>query len=182
MAEMKDAHVVVEIAVDAEHQQKIMSAMNTISAMQEHPLKEISNSPGHLLLLKLWQREEDLHGRKIASKETRMHSIKNDIFQLCCFFLMFHAFFLTILFTSSLEHDENQNNMCHKWWIPSILSICTSLVIAFLVQLKLFRVEFERYQITRSSRHFMEVQELGSSFYSIAHQLMERLPDSFKPA
>ncbi|KAG9148818.1 hypothetical protein Leryth_024718 [Lithospermum erythrorhizon] len=60
MAEMKDAHVVVEIAVDAEHQQKIMSAMNTISAMQEHPLMEISNSPGHLLLLKLWQREEDL--------------------------------------------------------------------------------------------------------------------------
>ncbi|KAJ6313782.1 hypothetical protein OIU78_017432 [Salix suchowensis] len=87
MAEMRDAHI-VEIPVDEEHQQKLICSMNSITAIQNHPLAEISNSPGHLLLLKLWQREEDLFGRRIALKESRMDSIKREIFQLCCFFLV----------------------------------------------------------------------------------------------
>ncbi|CAB4312251.1 unnamed protein product [Prunus armeniaca] len=107
MAEMKDSHV-VEIPVDEEHQQKLSSAMTIISAIQHHPLMEISESPGHLLLLKLWRREEDLFGRRIARKESRMDSIRREIFQLCCFFLIFHGFFMTILFTSSV-------NLCRYW-------------------------------------------------------------------
>ncbi|KAH9804509.1 hypothetical protein KPL71_002154 [Citrus sinensis] len=99
---MKDAHV-VEIPVDEEHQQKVLCCMNTTTAIQHHPLMEISQSPGHLLLLKLWQREEDLFGRRISLKESRMDSSKREIFQLCCFFLVFHGFFLTLLFTSSFK-------------------------------------------------------------------------------
>ncbi|KAH8494882.1 hypothetical protein H0E87_021331 [Populus deltoides] len=133
MAEMKDAHI-VEIPVDEEHQQKLICAMNTITAIQNHPLAEISNCPGHLLLLKLWQREENLFGRRIALKESRMVSIKREIFHLCCFFLVFHGIFLTILFTSSVDSKEHT---CKNWWIPSLASVCTSLVFVSLVQVKI---------------------------------------------
>ncbi|XWS11438.1 hypothetical protein CRYUN_Cryun38cG0083000 [Craigia yunnanensis] len=87
---------------------------------------EISQSPGHLLLLKLWQREEDLFGRKIALKESRLDSIQREIFQLCCFFFIFHGFFFNFLFTSSVS--DKKNRTCNKWWIPSVVSVSTSLV------------------------------------------------------
>lgn len=133
---MKDAHV-VEIPVDQEHrQQQILLATNNTSLIQHHPLMEISQSPGHLLLLKLWQREEDVFARRIALKETRLENIKREVFQLCCFFFAFHGFYLTLLFTSSIHSEERT---CQKWWIPSCLSLFTSLVIIFFVQLKLFR-------------------------------------------
>ncbi|KAM0995710.1 hypothetical protein ACFX2I_005757 [Malus domestica] len=114
MAGMKDAHI-VEIPVDEEHQQKLSSALTIISANQHHPLMEISESPGHLLLLKLWRREEDLFARRIAGKESRMDSIRREIFQLCCFFLIFHGFFTTILFTSSVNKSEDHVNLWRYW-------------------------------------------------------------------
>nr|GMD97968.1 homeobox-leucine zipper protein PROTODERMAL FACTOR 2-like [Ipomoea batatas] len=43
----EDAHVVVEIPVDEEHQQK--KQITICCAIQHHPLMEISRSPGHLL-------------------------------------------------------------------------------------------------------------------------------------
>lgn len=172
MAETKDAHVVVEIPVDEEHQQKLISATNTTSsAIQHHPLMEISQSPGHLLLLKLWQREEDLFGHKIAIKEARLDNIRKEIFQLCCFYFIFHGIFLTISFTS-YNSDENQHrNMCHRWWIPSVLSMCTSLVIVFLVQMKLFRYWKVTNQLQREkndnrtlTRCIQELRMKGASF------------------
>ncbi|KAK8496560.1 hypothetical protein V6N12_058119 [Hibiscus sabdariffa] len=113
MAEMADTHI-VEIPVDDEHQQKLSCALSTITAIQNHPLMEISRSPGHLLLLKLWQREEDLFGRRIALKESRLDSIKREIFQLCCFFVIFHGLFFNILFMSSVGAEEHRT--CGKWY------------------------------------------------------------------
>ncbi|XP_021826806.1 uncharacterized protein LOC110767541 [Prunus avium] len=167
MAEMKDAHV-VEIPVDEEHQQKLSSAMTIISAIQHHPLMEISESPGHLLLLKLWRREEDLFGRRIARKESRMDSIRREIFQLCCFFLIFHGFFMTILFTSSVNSEEH---ICKKWWIPSILSVSTSFVFVFLVQVNLCRywkvwsqLQREKTDNRALTRCIQELRMKGASF------------------
>ncbi|KAK9268586.1 hypothetical protein L1049_000340 [Liquidambar formosana] len=167
MAESKDTHI-VEIPVDEEHQQKLNAAMNTFSAIQHHPLMEISESPGHLLLLKLWQREEDLFGRRISLKETRMDTIRREIFQLCCFFFIFHGFFLTILFTSSVNKNDHT---CSKWWIPSILSFSTSLVIIFLVQMKLYRywkvsrqLQTEKNDNRALTRCIQELRMKGSSF------------------
>ncbi|KAJ0047202.1 hypothetical protein Pint_03655 [Pistacia integerrima] len=111
--------------------------MKTITAIQHHLLTEISQSPGHLLLLKLWQRDEDLFSPRIALKESLMDSIRREMFQLCCFFLLFHGLFLIILFTSSVNVKQESN--CEKWWIPSCLSSSTSLVFVFLVQVKLYR-------------------------------------------
>ncbi|XVF76948.1 hypothetical protein PTKIN_Ptkin14bG0001100 [Pterospermum kingtungense] len=168
MAEMKDAHI-VEIPVDEEHQQKLSCSFNTITAIQNHPLMEISQSPGHLLLLKLWQREEDLFGRKIALKESRLDSIKREIFQLCCFFFIFHGFFFNILFTSSV--GDKEHHTCKKWWIPSIVSASTSLVFVFLVQVKLYRywkvwrqLQRERNDNRALTRCIQELRMKGASF------------------
>ncbi|KAJ0102178.1 hypothetical protein Patl1_03698 [Pistacia atlantica] len=108
MAEKKDAYV-VEIPVDEEHQNKVLYCMKTIAAIQHHPSTEISQSPGHLLLLKLGQRDEDLFGRRIALKESRIDSIRREMFQLCCFFLLFHGLFWTMLFTSSVNVKQESN-------------------------------------------------------------------------
>lgn len=173
MAEHKNAHHIVEIPVDEEHQQKILSAMTKISAIQNHPLMEISNSPGHLLLLKLWQREEDLFGRKIAKKESRLDSIRSEIFQLCCFFFLFHGFFLTIL-SASVAYTNNVKDhvqVCHKWWVPSLLSVSTSLALIFLVQVKLCRywkvckqLQGERTDSRSLTRCIQELRMKGASF------------------
>ncbi|KAJ6752544.1 hypothetical protein OIU85_002914 [Salix viminalis] len=57
MAEMKDAHI-VEIPVDEEHQQKLICSMNSITAIQNHPLAEISNSPGPSLCFSSFGKEK----------------------------------------------------------------------------------------------------------------------------
>ncbi|KAJ6980546.1 hypothetical protein NC653_028369 [Populus alba x Populus x berolinensis] len=45
-----------------------------------------------------------------------------------------HGIFLTILFTSSVDSKEHT---CKNWWIPSLVSVCTSLVFVSLVQVKI---------------------------------------------
>ncbi|XP_073303263.1 uncharacterized protein [Primulina huaijiensis] len=159
MAETKHAHI-VEIPVDEERQQKLIQ--------QHHPLAEISRSPGHFLLLKLWQREEDLRSRRLAMKESRMDSIKQEIFQLCCFFFIFHGLFFTVMFTSS---SGDRQLGCRKWWIPCVLSLCYSAVIVFLVQLKLCRywkmegqLQRERAEGRGLTRCIQELRMKGDSF------------------
>ncbi|PIN19567.1 hypothetical protein CDL12_07766 [Handroanthus impetiginosus] len=161
MAETKDAHI-VEIPVDEEHQKKLFSA-----AIQHHPLAEISQSPGHFLLLKLWQREEDIFSRRMSRKESRKDAIGREIFQLCCFLFVFHGLFFTILFTSTSSGDHH----CKKWWIPSVLSLCTSLVIVFLVQMKLCRywkverqLQRDRAECRALTRCIQELRMKGASF------------------
>lgn len=134
MAEMKGAHVVVEIPVEGENQQK----KPCITVIEHHPLMEISQSPGHLLLLKLWQREEGIFGRKIAAKEARIDFLRREIFQICCSFFVFSAICFTVLFTAYLD-EAKLSGSCRKGWIPSAALTCTSLFVAFIVQIKVCR-------------------------------------------
>ncbi|ERN04390.1 hypothetical protein AMTRI_Chr13g84680 [Amborella trichopoda] len=159
-----ESHI-VEIPVDEEHQKPHLSA--TASSTQ-HPLHEISESPGHLLLLKLWQREEDLFAHRIAIKETRIDTTRREVFQLCLFFFAFHGFFFTLLFTSSI-HLENSS--CKKWWVPSCLSLIASLVTICSVQYKLFRYSKVLKQLQRERsdsralvRCIQELRMKGASF------------------
>ncbi|XVF70975.1 hypothetical protein PTKIN_Ptkin11bG0205300 [Pterospermum kingtungense] len=169
MAEIKDTHT-VEIPVDEKHQQnKLLCALTTVTAIQNHPLMEISESSGHLLLLKLWQREEHLFGRRIALKESRLDSIKTDIFQLCCFFFIFHGLFFNLLFASSVK--EHHYHSCRKWWMPSIVLVSTSVVFLFLVQDKLWRywkvwrvLQRERNDNRALTRCVQELRMKGASF------------------
>ncbi|XP_010536779.1 PREDICTED: uncharacterized protein LOC104811695 [Tarenaya hassleriana] len=162
MGETRDAYV-VEIPVDEEHQEKRQMGSNRgiLEMIQQHPLSEISESPGHLLLLKL-----------CLLKESRIDSIKREIFQLCCFFLVFHGFFFTILYSSSEGENHGKNDeICRKWWIPSAVSLASSLVMVLLVQAKLFlywkvcrRLERERNDNRALTRCVQELRMKGSSF------------------
>ncbi|KAL9319973.1 hypothetical protein ACSQ67_011812 [Phaseolus vulgaris] len=179
MGEAKDAHI-VEIPVEQEHHlhhKNVLCSMtsNMIEAIEDHPLTEISESPGHLLLLKLWQREEELFAKRIAHKETRMDSIKAELFQLSSFFFIFHGFFLTLLFTSwaksHQEDQQDQHSVCYKWWLPSMLSLCTSLVFVVLVQVKVHRfwkvwaqLQRERSDGRAVTRCIQELRMKGASF------------------
>ncbi|KAK7387208.1 hypothetical protein VNO78_27799 [Psophocarpus tetragonolobus] len=176
MGEAKDSHI-VEIPVEQEHEHQhnnheknVLCSMtsNMIEAIEDHPLTEISESPGHLLLLKLWQREEELFAKRIAHKETRMDTIKAELFQLSSFFFIFHGFFLTLLFTS---WAKAQHSVCHKWWLPSMVSLCTSLVFVTLVQVKVHRywkvwgqLQRERNDGRAVIRCIQELRMKGASF------------------
>ncbi|RRT65887.1 hypothetical protein BHE74_00006046 [Ensete ventricosum] len=126
MAEPQDDTHVVEIpaAAGAEPRRHSDGDDNALVVIQHHPLTQISESPGHLLLLKLWQREEDLHGRRAAALEARMDGAKREAFHLSCLFLAFHGLSLTLLFAASVAGDA-----CRDWWVPSCLSLLTSLVL-----------------------------------------------------
>ncbi|KAK9070633.1 hypothetical protein SSX86_011035 [Deinandra increscens subsp. villosa] len=164
MAEMKDLdHHLIEISADDDNRKKI------ISAIQNHPSMEISESPGHLLLLKLLQREEDLSGRRIARKETRLDTLRREVFQLCLFFFTFHGLFLTILFSSS--RNAAGVGVCRKWWIPMITSLSFCVVMVFLVHMKLVRYWKVYGQILREktdnrglTRCIQELRMKGVSF------------------
>ena len=92
----------------------------------QHPLEEIADSRGHLLLLKLWQRDEELISRRIEVKESRIESIKKEIFHLACLYFSFHGIVLTLLFIFAIQENSHT---CTRWWIPSTLSLITSLVL-----------------------------------------------------
>ncbi|KAK1281995.1 hypothetical protein QJS10_CPB22g00328 [Acorus calamus] len=49
----------------------------------EPKLEEISESPDHLLLLKLWQREEDLRPLRIGQTKAHLDSLKCEVFHIC---------------------------------------------------------------------------------------------------
>ncbi|KAM6552474.1 hypothetical protein CsatB_013236 [Cannabis sativa] len=165
MAETPHTHIVEIPTMDSEHHKK-----PSLSSLKNHPLMEISNSPGHLLLLKLYQRQEHLYNHRITRKETRFDSIKEEIFQLCCSFFLFHTFFLTLLFTSSLN-SQKPISVCKKWWIPSLVSVSVSIVFVFLVHTKLYKLWKVWNQLLRErndnrgvNRCIQELRMKGSSF------------------
>ncbi|XP_042005567.1 uncharacterized protein LOC121754262 [Salvia splendens] len=163
MAEGKDAHVLEIPVVDEE--QRCRHRSGCTAAMRIHPLAEISRSPGHFLLLKLWQREEDLFGRRMSKKESRMDSIRSEIFHLCTQFFLFHGVFFTILFASSPQER------CGEWWFPTLLSGSASAAIAFMVHCKLWRfwkvegqLQRERAEARALTRCVQELRMKGASF------------------
>ncbi|KAF1894714.1 hypothetical protein Lal_00021006 [Lupinus albus] len=171
MAETNNTHI-VEIPVDEEHHQHhLCSSTSMFEAIEDHPLTEISESPGHLLLLKLWQREEKLFAQHIAKKETRLYSIKSELFQLCSFFFIFHGFFLTLLFTSWANANSHNKTVCKKWWVPSMVSLCTSLVFVVLSHMKVVRywkvwaqLQREKSDSRTVGRCIQELRMKGASF------------------
>lgn len=157
-----DTHIV---EIPLEHQNQNQNLM--ISAIQHHPLRQISESSGHLLLLKLWQRDEHLFGLRIGQRETKMDSIKQQIFQLCCYFFLFHALALTLLFTS----PDPPPNVCRKWWVPAVSMAATSAVFVIVVQLKLWvywkasgQLQKERNENRALTRCVQELRMKGSCF------------------
>lgn len=155
---MEETHI-IEISTCQTQEQK------QLICLDEHPLKEISASPGHLLLLKLWQREEDIISQRIGIVETHLDGIKRETFRLCSLFFLFHFIFLTLLFGSS-DHSR-----CKDWWVPCTLSLGTSIAIVFGVQSRLFgywkvwgELQRERGNGRALTRCVQELRMKGASF------------------
>ncbi|KAL9670408.1 hypothetical protein QQ045_007960 [Rhodiola kirilowii] len=161
--EKLDCDQFVEIPINEDSDQMQLQ----ISAIQNHPLMEIAESPGHLLLLKLFQREERIYSSRISLKETKTNSIKQEISQLCTFYFFFHMLCLAILFASTL----NNPNSCTAWWIPSVGSLSFSMVLIFLVQVRIYKywkvwkqMEKLRTESRGLSRCVVELRMKGWSF------------------
>ncbi|XAR67313.1 hypothetical protein NMG60_11002020 [Bertholletia excelsa] len=164
MADSKDTHIVEIPVVEEEHRRQDP----IFAAVHHHPLAEISASPGHLLLLKLWQREEDLSSRRISLKESTMNALNREIFQLSSFFFIFHGLFLTVLFASSVNSSDDR---CRRWWVPAAVSLSASLAVISLVQMKIYKFWKVNKQLQREKsderalkRCIQELRMKGSSF------------------
>ncbi|XP_008674211.1 uncharacterized protein [Zea mays] len=111
--------------------------MASTAAGEGHRLGEIAASEGHLLLLKLWQREEDRLGRRACALEAHMDAARRDAFYLCAAFLAFHGLSLALLFAASVvaAATTSPSAACRRWWASSSLSLAASLALAAAVQL-----------------------------------------------
>uniref|UniRef100_A0A0A8XN41 Uncharacterized protein n=1 Tax=Arundo donax TaxID=35708 RepID=A0A0A8XN41_ARUDO len=141
-----------------------------------HPLGEIAASAGHLLLLKLWQREESRLGRRACALETRMDAARLDAFYLCAAFLAFHGLSLALLFaasvaSSSVGPEAPTSAACRRWWAPSSLSLAASLALATAMQLRVCaywrdsaRLRRERGDARALARAVQELRMKGATF------------------
>uniref|UniRef100_A0A0A9PP04 Uncharacterized protein n=1 Tax=Arundo donax TaxID=35708 RepID=A0A0A9PP04_ARUDO len=144
-----------------------------------HPLGEIAASAGHLLLLKLWQREESRLGRRACALEARMDTARRDAFYLCTAFLAFHGLSLALLFAASVASSAGGGGpeapttiaACRRWWAPSSLSLAASLALAAAVQLRVCaywrasaRLRRERGDARALARAVQELRMKGAAF------------------
>ncbi|KAH9312019.1 hypothetical protein KI387_027054, partial [Taxus chinensis] len=164
-----DGHHIVEIPVDEDQIKTNPNPCERVDASSpQHPLEEIADSRGHLLLLKLWQREEEVVSRRIESKDSRIESIGTEIFQLICFSFVFHGIVLTLLFTGATHGNADT---CERWWIPGTLSFVTSFVLACAIQHKVFvqgnvrkMLQRDKTDLRALNRCIQELRMKGISF------------------
>ncbi|KAF8654490.1 hypothetical protein HU200_061680 [Digitaria exilis] len=174
-----DAHIVeITVSVDG-GEAGTPASLDKASAPEEaggaHPLGEIAASAGHLLLLKLWQREEDRLGRRACALEARMDAVRRDAFYLCAAFLAFHGLSLALLFAASVAAAAAGGGpasaACRRWWAPSSLSMAASLALAAAVQLRVCaywraaaRLRRERGDARALARAVQELRMKGAAF------------------
>jgi hypothetical protein len=178
-----EAHVVeIPVAVDGGEssggEEAFLDKSTAAAAAGEgHPLGEIAASAGHLLLLKLWQREEDSLGRRACALEARMDAARRDAFYLCAAFLAFHGLSLALLFAASVaaaaaaSPSPSPSAACRRWWAPSSLSLAASLALAAAVQLRVCaywraaaRLRRDRGDARALARAVQELRMKGAAF------------------
>ncbi|KAL6661721.1 hypothetical protein ACP70R_001105 [Stipagrostis hirtigluma subsp. patula] len=180
-----DAHIVeIPVSVDGGETSGGDAAAAVLdkaaAAGGAHPLGEIAASAGHLLLLKLWQREEARLGRRACALEARMDAARRDAFYLCAAFLAFHALSLALLFAASVAssaaavagpEEAHTSGACKRWWAPSSLSLAASLALAAAVQLRVCaywrasaRLRRERGDARALARCVQELRMKGAAF------------------
>ncbi|WVZ92343.1 hypothetical protein U9M48_038417 [Paspalum notatum var. saurae] len=169
-----EAHVVeIPVAVDGGESCGGEAFLDTAAAGGgHHPLGEIAASAGHLLLLKLWQREEDRLARRACALEARMDAARRDAFYLCAAFLAFHGLSLALLFAASVAGSAaGGGGACRRWWAPSTLSLAASLALAAAVQLRVCaywraaaRLRRERGDARALARAVQELRMKGAAF------------------
>ena len=147
--------------------------MASTAAGEGHRLGEIAASEGHLLLLKLWQREEDRLGRRACALEAHMDAARRDAFYLCAAFLAFHGLSLALLFAASVvaAATTSPSAACRRWWASSSLSLAASLALSAVVQLRVgaylraaARLRRDRGDARALARAVQELRLKGAAF------------------
>nr|TKW10985.1 LOW QUALITY PROTEIN: hypothetical protein SEVIR_6G204200v2 [Setaria viridis]TKW10986.1 LOW QUALITY PROTEIN: hypothetical protein SEVIR_6G204200v2 [Setaria viridis] len=174
-----DAHIVeIPVSVDGGEAEAAASLDKTTAEVEAggaHPLGEIAASAGHLLLLKLWQREEDRLGRRACALESRMDAARRDAFYLCAAFLAFHGLSLALLFAASVAAAAADGGggqasaACRRWWAPSSLSLAASLALAAALRVCAYwraaaRLRRERGDARALARAVQELRMKGAAF------------------
>jgi len=103
-------------------------------AHHHHPMQQIAESSQHRLLLKQWMKEENSINRRIALKEARLDRNRKESTQLCCFYFLYHAIIMILLYNASAR---NPQQVCRKAWIPSLMSLVASGVIIWGIRYKM---------------------------------------------
>jgi hypothetical protein len=131
-------------------------------------LLEIENDPILRLQLKNWEEQAKSISRRIERKENRTYAVKNEVYQLLGFYLVFQGVVLTAVAQASVL-------TCEEWWSPFILSSMTSIVAIVGVYQKLqslhdvednLREERVSYQVL--SRNIQLFKRKGRSFDFVA--------------
>ncbi|EEE68932.1 hypothetical protein OsJ_27802 [Oryza sativa Japonica Group] len=142
-----------------------------------HPLGEIAGSAGHLLLLKLWQREESRLGRRAcAARGPHGRGAPRRVLPLRGLPRLPRplprALFAASVSASAVSPPAEQRAACcSRWWVPSSLSLVASLALAAAVQLRVCaywrasrRLRRERGDARALARCVQELRMKGAAF------------------
>jgi hypothetical protein len=104
------------VVVNSDHIQ-----MQQPSPAELKALPEIENDPFLRLQLKNWEEQAASIAKKIERKETRTFVVKNELYQLTGFYIVFQGVVLTAVAQASAL-------TCRQWWSPFTLSLIASIV------------------------------------------------------
>jgi hypothetical protein len=113
------------VVVNSDHIQ-----MQQPSPAELKALPEIENDPFLRLQLKNWEEQAASIAKKIERKETRTFVVKNELYQLTGFYIVFQGVVLTAVAQAGAL-------TCEQWWSPFTLSLIASIVAIVGVYQKL---------------------------------------------
>jgi len=113
------------VVVSSDHIQ-----MQQASKAELNALLEIENDDFLRLQLKNWEEQAASIAKKIERKETRTFVVKNELYQLVGFYIVFQGVVLTAVAQASVL-------TCEQWWSPFTLSLIASIVTIVGVYQKL---------------------------------------------
>jgi len=113
------------VVVSSDHIQ-----MQQASKAELNALLEIENDDFLRLQLKNWEEQAASIAKKIERKETRTFVVKNELYQLVGFYIVFQGVVLTAVAQAGAL-------TCEQWWSPFTLSLIASIVTIVGVYQKL---------------------------------------------
>ncbi|KAH8943821.1 hypothetical protein BDL97_13G074800 [Sphagnum fallax] len=147
------------VVVNSDHIQ-----MQQPSPAELKALPEIENDPFLRLQLKNWEEQAASIAKKIERKETRTFVVKNELYQLTGFYIVFQGVVLTAVAQASAL-------TCRQWWSPFTLSLIASIVAIVGVYQKLdaFRdvkdnLKEEKYSFQVLNRNIQLLKQKGKKF------------------
>jgi hypothetical protein len=127
-------------------------------------LLDIENDPVLKLQLRNWEEQAASISRRIERKENRTYVVKNEIYQVLGFYIVFQGVVLTAV-------AQAGTLTCSQWWSPFTLSLIASIVTIVGVYQKLQvlhdveeNLREERYSFQVLTRNIQLFKKKGTRF------------------